>query len=299
MYSSTNDVRTIWITGGAGFLGRRLTRELSGKGCKVVSLSRRTSPDADESIAIDLVSSAHKLRQLLDAEGPPDVVVHAASRQPGRFSFKEFVAGNVITTQNLLDALRTTPPRQIIYTSTLSVYSRSSDLPLTEKHPASHAEPYGATKRWAEQLMESFKESQISILRLPSLYGRGQADSFIDGLATLALKNETIDLFSRGRTIRDALHVSDVVTAIGNCIQHTAEKQCVLMNLGCGRPIPTIEYARALVEAFESRSTITESDRESSHFDAYASISLANQLIGFEPTELKESLRIYANELRS
>jgi len=91
MYSSTNDVRTIWITGGAGFLGRRLTRELSGKGCKVVSLSRRTSPHADESIAIDLVSGAHKLQQLLDAEGPPDVVVHAAAGKPWRWMFGSLI----------------------------------------------------------------------------------------------------------------------------------------------------------------------------------------------------------------
>jgi len=289
----------IWITGGAGFLGRHLTRQLVSDGCKVVSLSRRAAPDADESIPIDLVNEAHRLRRHLETDGPPEVVVHAASRQPGRFSFKEFVAGNVLTTRNLLDALSAAPPRQVIYTSTLSVYSRSSDLPFTEKHPASNPDPYGATKRWAEQLMESFKDSKITILRLPSLYGVGQADSFVDGLAKLALRNEPIDLFSRGRTIRDALHITDVVSAIRKCIQQTSGGQLVLMNLGCGRPIRSMEYARSLVEALHSQSTITESDKETSHFDAYASISLAQQLIGFQPTELKESLRIYAHELRA
>lgn len=289
----------IWITGGAGFLGKRLATELARDQHEILSLSKRASSVANESVTIDLATEKQRLNSIADQHGAPDVVIHAASRQPGRYTFPEFVRGNVLTTVNLLDALKSSPPKQIIYTSTLSVYPQSTQLPFTEAHPPSSSLPYAATKRWAEQLIETFAESQVTVLRLPSLYGAGQGDSFIDGLAQLARRGEDLELFSRGAVIRDALHVSDVISAIQACIAKPPIEEFCLMNLGMGRAISTLEYAEALVEALGSQSKIVLSDREALQFDCYADIHLARQIIGFQPTELRESLRRYADELRT
>ena len=289
----------IWITGGAGFLGRRLTSSLKRQGNHFVSLSRRAAPDADDSITIDLAHEKERLNSLTHEHGPADVVIHAASRQPGRYTFPEFVKGNILPTVNLLEALKSSPPKQIIFTSTLSVYAQSHNLPFTEDHPASSALAYAATKRWAEQLLETFRASQVTVLRLPSLYGKGQGDSFIDGLAQLALRGEDLELFSRGAVIREALHVSDAIRAIQTCMDQPPSEQFSLMNLGAGRSISTLEYAEALVEALASKSRIVLSDREALQFDCYADIQRARDTIGFQPRELKESLRRYADELRA
>jgi len=289
----------IWITGGAGFLGRRLTAELGPQGHQILSLSRRASTIANESASIDLAQEKDKLHSLVQEQGPADVVIHAASRQPGRYTFPEFVKGNILPTVNLLEALKPSPPKQIIFTSTLSVYAQSSNLPFTEDHPASSALAYAATKRWAEQLLETFRASQVTVLRLPSLYGAGQGDSFIDGLAQLALRGEDIELFSRGTVIREALHVSDVIGAIRTRMEKPLSEQFSLMNLGTGRRISTLEYAEALVEALQSKSRIVLSDRAALQFDCYADIQRARDMIGFQPTELKESLRRYADELQA
>ena len=289
----------IWITGGAGFLGQRLTAELARQGHQILSLSRRPSPVANESVEIDLAQEKEKLNSLAGEYGPADVVIHAASRQPGRYTFPEFVKGNILPTVNLLEALKPSPPKQIIYTSTLSVYAQSNKLPFTEDHPASSSLAYAATKRWAEQLLETFRDAQVTVLRVPSLYGKGQGDSFIDGLAQLALRGEDLELFSRGTVIREALHVSDVIRAIQTCIDRPPSEQFCLMNLGTGRSISTLEYAEALVEALESKSQIVLSDRAALQFDCYADIQRARDTIGFQPTELKESLRRYADELRA
>jgi nucleoside-diphosphate-sugar epimerase len=289
----------IWITGGAGFLGQRLTAELARQGHEILSLSRRSSPVANESVPIDLAQEKEKLNSLAGEYGPADVVIHTASRQPGRYTFPEFVKGNILPTVNLLEALKTSPPKQIIYTSTLSVYAQSNKLPFTEDHPASSSLAYAATKRWAEQLLETFRDAQVTILRLPSLYGKGQGDSFIDGLAQLAQRGEDLELFSRGAVIREALHVSDVIRAIQTCIDTPPAEQFCLMNLGTGRSISTVEYAEALVEALESKSKIVLSDRAALQFDCYADIQRARDTIGFQPTELKESLRRYTHELRA
>ncbi len=287
----------IWITGGAGFLGRRLTTTLKRDGNHIVSLSKRNSPEADESISIDLASQKEELKRLVQEHGAPDVVVHCASREPGSYSLPEFVKSNVISTQLLIDAFRDAPPRQIIYTSSLEVYSKSARLPFVETHPTSSPAPYAATKRWAEQLLETFREAPVIILRLPSLYGAGQEDSFVDGLAKLARNNDDIELFSRGEVILDALHVSDVVTAVEACIERRPHEGFSIMNLGCGRPITSLEYAQTLVESLGSKSKIVPVDQPASQFDCWADISEAQRLIGFQPAGLRESIRNYVAEL--
>ena len=289
----------IWITGGAGFLGQRLTRSLIAKNQEILSLSRRLSDAATASVSIDLATENERLPLLADEYGTPDVVIHTASRQPGHYTFPEFVKGNILTTTKLLAALESTPPKQIIFTSTLSVYAQSNNLPFTENHPPSSSLAYAATKRWAEQMMETFANSQVTVLRLPSLYGVGQGDSFIDGLAQVAQRDEDLELFSRGAVIREALHVTDVIRAIETCIDKPPDEQFCLMNLGTGRSISTREYAEALVEALHSKSRVVLSDKQTLQFDCYADIQLARKVIGFEPTELRESLRIYADELRA
>ena len=293
----------IWITGGAGFLGQRLARHLESRGHSVIGLSRRKNEGRTQSYQIDLASeeAVAQLHSVVDDTGEPDVVIHSAARQPGlKGELRDYVRSNVLSTLNLIEALMPTPPKQIIYTSTLSVYGRPGRNPVAETDPAGGTAPYSATKRWAEQLFEHLKSGTcLIVLRLPSLYGVGQVDSFIDGLARTSLQNQKLELFSRGELIRDALHVADVVAAIDLCVTDPPEPEFICMNLGCGRAITTAEWAGALVNALGSQSEIVPLDQEANQFDLYADIQLVQKTIGFQPTELRESMARYANELRT
>lgn len=292
----------IWITGCSGFLGTRLAKHLVAKQHHVTGLSRRDCTAASHSASIDLSSlDSPRLIEKLSAEsGAPDVVIHAASKQPSPGDLADFVDANVHATSNLLEGLTLRPPRLIVYTSTLSVYGRPGVIPVDESAPAGGTLPYGATKRWGEQLLETFhRYSRIVVLRLPSLYGAGQADSFIDGLARTAQLGDSIELFSRGNLIRDALHVGDVVRAIDNCISQPPGNPFSILNLGCGQRITTSEWTRALVDALGSKSAIIPIDREAPQFDLYADISAARQQIAFAPMSLAESMKVYADELRA
>jgi UDP-glucose 4-epimerase len=291
----------IWITGCSGFLGTRLANQLA-KQHDVTGLSRRDCTAATRSVSIDLAKreSPRQLEKLSSESGAPEVVIHAASKQPGHGDLADFVDANVHATSNLIEGLTLQPPRLIVYTSTLSVYGRPSVIPVDESAPAGGSLPYGATKRWAEQLLETFQRySRIVVLRLPSLYGAGQADSFIDGLARTAQLGDSIELFSRGALVRDALHVNDVVRAIDNCIAHPHDHPFSILNLGCGQRLRTSEWAQALVDALGSKSAIIPVDREASQFDLYADISAARQQIAFAPMSLAESMKVYADELRA
>jgi nucleoside-diphosphate-sugar epimerase len=291
----------IWITGCSGFLGTRLANHFA-KQHHVTGLSRRDCTAASQSVSIDLTNrDSPRVIEKLNAEsGAPDVVIHAASKQPGLGDLADFVDANVHATSNLIEGLTLQPPRLIIYTSTLSVYGRPSLIPVDESSPAGGSLPYGATKRWGEQLVETFQRySKIVVLRMPSLYGAGQADSFIDGLARTAQLGDSIELYSRGELVRDALHVDDVVRAIDNCISQPPADAFSILNLGCGDRIKTSDWARALVHALDSKSAIIPVDREASQFDLYADISAARQQIAFAPMSLAESMKVYADELRA
>ncbi len=293
----------IWVTGCSGFLGSRLTRALRLLGHRVVGLSRRPCPLADVPIGIDLASNdaSEKLRRLRKSLGAPDFVVHTAGRKPGPADIAEYVKSNVLTLATILDSFDGLLPRQFIYASTLSVYGRPDANPVSEAHPARANSPYPVTKRWGEELAESFQDrTQVIVLRLPSLYGAGQLDSFVDGLARLAMRNEVIELFGRGDIVRDALHVEDVVGAIATCVTEPPLGRYWCMNLGCGQRITTREYAQALVEVLDSRSQIVAVDRPSpQEFDLYANIGEARRQIGFHPTDLPVSIRRYSDELRA
>jgi len=289
----------IWITGCSGFLGTRLADHFA-KQHDVTGLSRGDCSAATRSISVDLSRpDSPRLIEKLSAEsGAPDVVIHAASKEPGPGELAEFVDGNVHATSNLIEGLTLQPPRLIIYTSTLSVYGRPSLIPVDESGPAGGTLPYGATKRWGEQMLETFQRyARIVVLRLPDLYGAGH-DSFLDDLARTAQRDELIELFSRGELVRDALHVSDVVRAIDSCIAQPPNDTFSILNLGCGERMQTLEWARALVNALDSKSAIIPVDREASQFDFYADISAARRLIAFTPMSTDEAMKVYANELR-
>jgi nucleoside-diphosphate-sugar epimerase len=301
----------IWVTGCSGFLGRRLTLAMRAQGHQVVGISRRESPHASTSVSLDLSSTdaRSRLADLLENNGPPDAVIHAASKQPDPSdrldqepgTFHRYVGSNIDGTANLLDALANNPPRQLIYTSSLSVYGRPVTNPAKETDPVIGRGIYSITKRFGEQLVELFSDRcQVTVLRLPSLYGAEQADSLIDGLARLAIKDQVIELYHRGEILRDCLHVDDAVSAIISCISTPPEALFRCMNLGCGEEITTREYTEALVNALNSSSPIIPIDSDSPpDTGIYADISEARRQIGFEPTGLKESLDRYAIELRA
>lgn len=291
----------IWITGGAGFVGTRLTTALKQEGHEVVSLSRRHAPLASESITVDLATSdsVDRIKAGIKKSGSPEVVINAASRQPGSGTLAEFVRANSVATVHLIEGLQSSPPQRVIHLSTLSVYHHSNPLPVNEENPATASTHYAMSKRLGEQVVENVYGSQVVILRLPSLYGAGQADSFIDGLARTAQSNRPLELFSEGKVIRDALHVSDVVAAIQVAMQSRLSERVCVMNLGCGRAIRTLEFATTVVDVFESTSEIVPVTKAASQPDLYADISKAEKLIGFRPTELRESLKRYRDELRT
>lgn len=294
-----------WITGGAGFLGSRVCRALRSQGHRTLSLDRRASPDADQHETLDLSRSEapDRLRELRLDRGRPDVVIHAAglTAQPERVPHASYVTANTLATAHLCEALDELSPELLIFTSTLSVYGRPVPSPVNEQREPSPVSAYAVTKLAGEQLLlNSASRARVVVLRLPSLFGSEQADSFVDGLVRQARAGTAIQLFSRGGRVRDALHVDDAVGAVVACARHRFAEPRLVMHLGGDSVLTVAEYARLVVDVFSSSSPLVPVDTPSSQtFDLLADIRLARQRLGFEPMEPRQALLRYADQLRT
>ena len=164
------------VTGASGFIGGRLVHAL--RGAEVITLRRRNSPPTDvqsyEVDYADVEGLAEVMRRV-----KPAYILHAAGATKG-VSYRDFQRGNVMPTQNLLDALTRAQhqPRRFVLISSLTSYGPSSpERPLVETDPRAPIEYYGQSKAEAEAVAEA-SSIPSTILRPGGVYGPGDVDFF-------------------------------------------------------------------------------------------------------------------------
>lgn len=157
----------ILLTGGTGFLGKTILKELSREN-SIFSLSR-TAGD----YKITLENEIPNFNQSFD------LVIHAAGKAHSvpktEVERKQFQDVNVIGTKNLLKGLANTGiPKQIVFISSVSVYGKEEGLNIAEDSPLAAKDTYGLSKIEAEVLVSQWcKKYNVvcTILRLPLLVG--------------------------------------------------------------------------------------------------------------------------------
>jgi nucleoside-diphosphate-sugar epimerase len=173
---------TAAVTGGTGFIGGALLRQLRAAGTLVRALVRRPVDDARLSalgvttIRGDLTTGAG----LAELVTPGAVVYHAAARVDMVGRWEEFHALTVAGTQRLLDAALPQRPRRFVYVSSASVYdpayaARGVVAGRTPERPATH-NFYARAKLMAEQLVRERCDAaavEWAIVRLGFVYGPG------------------------------------------------------------------------------------------------------------------------------
>ncbi len=226
-------MRTL-VTGGAGFIGSALVDRLVRAGHEVV-VADDLSSGKMENLADALTSGRVHLAEV-DVAGPdlagvvagarPEVVFHLAAQIDVRRSVADpaFDARvNVLGTIQVATAALEAGCRRLVFASSGgTVYGEPdpSDLPIDESYPPRVTNPYGVSKRTAEDYLDSFASlhglEPVS-LRLANIYGprqdpRGEAGVvaiFCDRLLT----DRPVTVFGDGRQTRDYLFVDDAVDA--------------------------------------------------------------------------------------
>ena len=210
----------VLVTGGAGFIGRRVVRALLDADHEVTIIDRHAFPeDRVRSIVGDLCDPA-TIAQATD-QGT-DLVIHLAAVTSVLRSMEDPVATyqlNVEATFNLLEQSRQSGVKTFLLASTNAVTGDVGTATITEQHPLRPLTPYGATKAAGEMLLSSFVGSYGmtgAALRFSNVYGPGMEakDSFIPRLMRAARDGKGVQIYGDGRQLRDLVHVDDIVAGI-------------------------------------------------------------------------------------
>jgi UDP-glucose 4-epimerase len=156
-------MKKILVTGGAGYIGSFMVRELQAKGFDPVILDN-LSQGHKEAVAgfrleqIDLVTEKEKLDSLLSSE-KFDGVVHMASFIQMGESYKnpaKYYRNNVGGFMNLMDSMKENGVKNVILSSSAGVYGNPERVPIEEDDAKNPLNPYGETKYIMERILEDY-----------------------------------------------------------------------------------------------------------------------------------------------
>ncbi len=229
-------MKTVFVTGTAGFIGFHLAKHLLDEGFKVVGFDGLTDyydvtlkKKRHEMLERNPNFTAHigmlennELLSRLVAETNPDVIVHLAAQAGVRYSLENpraYVETNLTGTFNLMEAARETGVDHLLMASTSSVYGGNTQMPFEETQKTElPLTLYAATKKANEAMAHSYAHLwhiPTTMFRFFTVYGPyGRPDLALFKFVRAALAGEAIDVYNHGEMARDFTYVDDLVHAI-------------------------------------------------------------------------------------
>lgn len=274
----------ILVTGGAGYIGSHTCVELLNEGHDVVvldNLSNSSEKSLERVRAItgkpltfykaDLLNKA-SLEEVFNNESIDSVIHFAGLKAVGESVSKplEYYINNISGTLNLLTVMRKHRVKNIVFSSSATVYGSPKTVPIKEDFPLSVTNPYGRTKLMLEDILRdlyvSDKEWNIILLRYFNPIGahksgrigenpRDIPNNLVPYITQVMVgKLEKLGVFGDdydtpdGTGVRDYIHVVDLAVGHVKAISKLKEKRGVLTyNLGTGVGYSVLD----LVKSFE------------------------------------------------
>ncbi len=232
-------MKKILVTGGAGYIGSFIVRELKNSGFEPVILDNLSSGHKSavkdfKLYKIDLVNDKNKLDEVFKKEKISGVIHMAAFIQMGE-SFRDplkYFNNNLITSLNLFEAMISHNVLKIVFSSSAGVYGTPKKLPIDEDYPKNPENPYGETKLQIEKFLHwldlSHGMKSIAIryfnaagAALDGSIGENHPSEshLIPILIKAALSNKKATIFGNdyktkdGTCVRDYVHVLDLARA--------------------------------------------------------------------------------------
>jgi len=231
----------ILITGATGFLGSWLTRDLLGRGARVVCLVRDAAPHSAlwqpelagrvEQVRGDVCDQALLERAIGEYE--VETVFHLAAQAIVGVANRNPVSTfetNIQGTWALLEACRRSPKvARVVVASSDKAYGAHEVLPYTEAAPLQGRHPYDVSKSCADLLAQSYAVTYglpVAVTRCGNLYGGGDLhwNRIVPGTSRSALRGERPVVRSDGSFVRDYLYVEDAAAANVRLAEALAEQ---------------------------------------------------------------------------
>ena len=279
--SSLTEIKTLFITGGAGFIGSNFINIFAKKypTIKIINFDAlyycankdNIDKDIQESEYYEFIEGNLKSFDLLKyifQENTITHVIHFAAQSHVQNSFTDslqYTMDNVVGTHNLLEVNRLFNKHllKFIHVSTDEVYGESM-LNLNESHKTEQSilcptNPYASTKASAELIAQSYNHSfnmPIIITRGNNVYGPNQyPEKVIPKFIKLLLSNKKVTIQGDGSCVRAFLHSSDTASAFETILLHG--KIGEIYNIGCDENMEysVLDVAKKLIKLIKNTDT--------------------------------------------
>lgn len=309
----------ILVTGGTGYIGSHTVVELLARGEEILILDNLSNSSRKVLDRIEAIASRRPAfvegdildRPLLDrlfAQHPIRAVIHFAGLKAVGESVAEplrYYRNNVIGTCTLLEAMAVAGVKQLVFSSSATVYGDPHAVPIREDFPLQATNPYGRTKLMIEEILRDLNKAdaawRIAILRYFNPVGahasgligenpNGIPNNLMPFIAQTAVGiREQLSVFGSdyptpdGTGVRDYIHVVDLALghlAALDVLHHTAGSLTV--NLGTGEGYSVLEMLRAFEHASGKKVPFKLVDRRPGDVaSCYADPSMAEQVLGW------------------
>lgn len=312
---------SILVTGGAGFIGSHTCVELLEAGYEVVVVDNlynasRKSMDRVEQITgkkptfyeADILDR-EALNQIFEKEQIDSVIHFAGLKAVGESVAKpiEYYYNNIAGTLVLCDVMRKHNVKNIVFSSSATVYGDPAFIPITEECPkGTPTNPYGWTKSMIEQILMDFhtadEEWNVILLRYFNPIGahksgligedpKGIPNNLLPYVAQVAIgKLECLGVFGDdydtpdGTGVRDYIHVVDLARGHVKAIDKIKENPGVkIYNLGTGKGYSVLDIVKAFSKACgHDIPYVIKERRPGDIATCYSDASLAKKELGWE-----------------
>lgn len=279
-------MKTVFITGVAGFIGYHLAEKLIEKNIQVVGIDNindyytvQLKYDRLKELGIDqefasnfdqkVISSKHEEKMIFyrmnleDKESLAqlfktysfDAVVNLAAQAGVRYSIENpdaYGQSNLVGFLNILECCRNYNVKKLLYASSSSIYGNSSDVPFSTNQNVDHPiSLYAATKKANELMAHAYShlyDFQTIGLRFFTVYGPwGRPDMAMFLFTDAILNRRPLKVFNHGDLSRDFTYIDDIIQGIDKILEDkNTNEKYQLYNIGNSKPVQLIDFIKEI-----------------------------------------------------
>ncbi|MEM9967900.1 MAG: NAD-dependent epimerase/dehydratase family protein [Pseudomonadota bacterium] len=264
------------VTGAAGFIGAACCHRLIADGWHVigvdamtdyydVSLKRARLAPLLASNRFEFIMGYVEEPGLLSRifeQSEIEMAIHLAAQAGVRYSLvnpRAYLESNVIGSFELLEAVKSRPPKHVLLASTSSAYGANDQMPYRELDRSDHQMSfYAATKKSMEAMAHAYShlhDIPISVFRFFTVYGPwGRPDMALFKFTKAILEGELIDVYNHGKMKRDFTYIDDLVDGLMALANAYPERQLSrsdslspvapyrIVNIGNSQPVELTDF---------------------------------------------------------
>ena len=271
-------MQTILVTGGAGYIGSKVSYDLIDKGYKVIAIDdlstgyRKLVPKKCIFIKVDITNIANLEKIFKNFKF--DVIYHLAAKKKVNESQKyplRYFNSNVIGTKNLLDLIIKYKVKNLIFSSTCAVYGNTSNAKISEKNLLIPESYYGYTKLISENTIIEYKKKynfNYAILRYFNVVGAdlklrtGEINkgSLFKNLSEAIKRKKKFFIYGKNYNTKDGTCIRDYIDINDLSLIHQLSykyikrrKKSIIFNCGYSKPLSVMDIINEFQKIYKKK----------------------------------------------